>query len=55
MKTKLASINLEVPDPEQCKRFYLDLMGMVEDIQRSHPPSFVYLHSIHLPFGMQSH
>ncbi len=45
MKTKLASINLEVADPEQSKRFYLDVLGMVEDNRRSHPPGFVYLRS----------
>jgi catechol 2,3-dioxygenase-like lactoylglutathione lyase family enzyme len=45
MKTKLASINLEVADPEQSKRFYLDVLGMVEDTRRSHPPAFVYLRS----------
>jgi len=45
MKTKLASINLEVADPEQSKRFYLDVLGMVEDTRRSHPPGFVYLRS----------
>ena len=45
MKIKLASINLEVADPERSKRFYLDVLGMVEDNQRSHPPGFVYLRS----------
>ena len=45
MKTKLASINLEVADPEQSKRFYVDVLGMVEDTRRSHPPGFVYLRS----------
>jgi catechol 2,3-dioxygenase-like lactoylglutathione lyase family enzyme len=45
MKIKLASINLEVAAPERSKRFYLDVLGMVEDSQRSHPPGFVYLQS----------
>ncbi len=45
MKTKLASINLEVADPETSKRFYLDVLGMVEDDRRSQPPGFVYLKS----------
>ena len=45
MKTKLASISLEVADPEQSKRFYVDVLGMVEDTRRSHPPAFVYLRS----------
>ena len=43
MKTKLASINLEVPDPERSKRFYLDVLGMVRDTRRSHSPGFAYL------------
>ena len=45
MKAKLASINLEVADPEKSKRFYVDVLGMVEDMRRSHPPAFVYLRS----------
>ena len=45
MEIKLASINLEVADPEQSKRFYRDVLGMVEDDRRSHPPGFVYLRS----------
>jgi catechol 2,3-dioxygenase-like lactoylglutathione lyase family enzyme len=45
MKIKLASINLEVADPEWSKRFYVDVLGMVEDDRRSHPPDFVYLRS----------
>jgi catechol 2,3-dioxygenase-like lactoylglutathione lyase family enzyme len=45
MKTKLASINLEVADPERSKKFYLDVLGMVEDNLRSHAPGFVYLRS----------
>ena len=45
MNVKLASINLQVADPDRSKRFYLDAMGMAEDARRSHPPSFVYLKS----------
>lgn len=45
MKIKLASINLEVADPERSQRFYIDALGMVEDARRSHPPGFVYLRS----------
>jgi catechol 2,3-dioxygenase-like lactoylglutathione lyase family enzyme len=45
MRTKLASINLEVANPEQSKRFYVDVLGMVEDARRSNPPGFVYLRS----------
>ena len=45
MKSKLASINLEVADPQATKRFYIDALGMVENERRSHAPSFVYLES----------
>lgn len=45
MKAKLATINLEVTDPERSKHFYVDLLGMVEDQRRSHAPSFMYLRS----------
>ncbi len=45
MNIKLASINLEVADPAQSKRFYVDVLGLVEDNRRSHPPGFVYLES----------
>jgi len=45
MNTKLASINLEVADPERSQRFYTEALGMVEDPRRSHPPGFRYLSS----------
>lgn len=45
MNVKLASINLEVADPQRTKRFYIDALGMVENERRSHPSSFVYLES----------
>jgi catechol 2,3-dioxygenase-like lactoylglutathione lyase family enzyme len=45
VQTKLASINLQVIDPQRSKRFYVDVLGMVEDSRRSHPPTFVYLRS----------
>jgi catechol 2,3-dioxygenase-like lactoylglutathione lyase family enzyme len=45
VRAKLASINLQVANPERSKRFYVDVLGMVEDAERSHPPSFVYLRS----------
>ncbi len=45
MKAKLATINMQVADPERSKRFYVDVLGMVEDLRRSHPPTFVYLRS----------
>ncbi|QEH32053.1 Glyoxalase-like domain protein [Aquisphaera giovannonii] len=45
MRTKLATINLQVADPQRSRRFYEDVLGMVEDARRSHPPSFVYLRS----------
>ncbi len=43
MKIKLASINLETADPQKSKRFYLDLLGMEENKERSHGDAFVYL------------
>ena len=45
MKAKLATINLEVADPQSTKRFYIDALGMVENLERSHAPGFVYLES----------
>jgi len=45
MKIKLASINLEVADPQRSKRFYIDALGMTENLRRSQPPGFVYLES----------
>ena len=45
MKARLATINLEVADPQRSKRFYVDVLGMVEDARRSHHPNFVYLRS----------
>lgn len=45
MKIKLATVNLGVADPERSKRFYTQVLGMVEDEKRSHPPGFVYLKS----------
>lgn len=45
MSAKLATINLEVADPQSSKRFYIDALGMVENLERSHAPGFVYLES----------
>ena len=45
MPAKLATINLEVADPERSKRFYVDAFGMTENVRRSHAPGFVYLES----------
>jgi len=45
MHVKLATINLEVADPRRSQRFYQEVLGMVEDPRRSHPPTFVYLRS----------
>jgi len=42
---KLATINLEVADPQRSKRFYLDALGLSENLERSHAPGFVYLES----------
>jgi catechol 2,3-dioxygenase-like lactoylglutathione lyase family enzyme len=45
VRAKLATINLQVADPQRSKRFYMDALGMIEDARRSHPPTFVYLRS----------
>ena len=45
MSAKLATINLEVADPQSSKRFYIDALDMVENLDRSHAPGFVYLES----------
>ena len=45
MNIRLASINLEVADPQRSKRFYIDGLDLRENAGRSHPPSFVYLES----------
>ena len=45
MKIKLHTINLEVADPQTSKRFYIDALGMTENLRRSHAPDFVYLES----------
>lgn len=45
MRAKLATINLQVADPQRSKRFYTEALGMSEDARRSHPPAFVYLRS----------
>lgn len=45
MIVKLATVNLEVADPQRSKRFYIDALGMVENARRSHAPGFVYLES----------
>ena len=45
MKIKLHTVNLEVADPQAAKRFYVEALGMSENLQRSHAPGFVYLES----------
>ncbi len=45
MKTRLATINLQVADPRRSRQFYEDVLGMVDDPRRSHPPNFLYLRS----------
>ncbi|HRC77565.1 MAG TPA: VOC family protein [Kouleothrix sp.] len=43
MATTLGNVNLFVRDIEQAKRFYVEGVGLVEDVERSHPPSFALL------------
>ena len=45
MIVTFATINLEVADPQSSKRFYIDALGMVENVERSQAPGFVYLES----------
>ena len=45
MRIKLATVNLEVANPELSKRFYMEVLGMVEDPHRSQSPNFIYLRS----------
>ncbi len=45
MKARLATINLQVVDPQRSRRFYEDVLGMIEEPRRSHPPDFLYLKS----------
>lgn len=45
MATILGNVNLFVRNIEQAKRFYVEGIGLIEDKQRSQPPSFVLLQS----------
>ena len=41
MPTALGNINLYVQDMERAKQFYTNILGLVEDTQRSFPPTFI--------------
>lgn len=43
MKTALDSINLFSSVPEKLKQFYIDVFGLRENAERSHPPGFFLL------------
>lgn len=43
MSTKLGNVNLFVRDIERSKRFFIDAIGLVEDLELSAPPSFILL------------
>lgn len=43
MATNLGNLNLFVGDIERSRRFYVEALGLVEDTERSQPPSFVLL------------
>ena len=45
MATTLGNVNLFVRDIEQARRFYVDGLGLVENTERSAPPSFVLLNA----------
>jgi catechol 2,3-dioxygenase-like lactoylglutathione lyase family enzyme len=46
MTIELHTINLEAGDPKAAKRFYVDALGMTENLERSQPPDFFYLESV---------
>lgn len=43
MQTMLGNINLYVQDIERARQFYTDSLGLVENQQRSSPPTFILL------------
>lgn len=43
MGIQLGNINLFVRDMEQAQQFYVDALGLVENVERSAPPGFVLL------------
>ncbi|BAU13446.1 hypothetical protein LEP3755_39850 [Leptolyngbya sp. NIES-3755] len=45
MQTTLGNINLYVQDIERARQFYTDMLGLVEDQQRSFRPSFIFLNA----------
>lgn len=45
MSTTLGNVNLFVRDIERARRFYVEALGLIEDHERSAPPSFVLLNA----------
>lgn len=45
MPTMLGNINLYVQDIERARHFYTHILGLVENQQRSFPPTFILLHA----------
>lgn len=43
MAAQLGNINLFVGDIERARRFYVDVIGLIEDQERSAPPGFFLL------------
>lgn len=43
MQTTLGNINLYVQDIERTRQFYTEIMGLVENKERSFPPTFILL------------
>ncbi|MBA3868074.1 MAG: VOC family protein [Anaerolineae bacterium] len=43
MSTRLGNINLFVHDVQKARDFYIQALGLVENVERSHPPSFALL------------
>lgn len=43
MQTMLGNINLYVQDIERARQFYTEFLGLIENQQRSFPPTFILL------------
>lgn len=43
MQTTLGNVNLYVQDIERAREFYTDILGLVENQERSFPPTFILL------------
>jgi catechol 2,3-dioxygenase-like lactoylglutathione lyase family enzyme len=53
MATQLGNVNLFVTDIARARRFYVEALGLVEDTERSAPPSFVLLRAGEVTLTLQ--